>query len=240
MADVVRSGLNAWQFKTNHTQDSLDILDQNGQLADFVSAESVVLCAGPASYSTLTGIDQLIPIGLCDSVGLQQNTNIIQLFEVGSRLPYLIPGRTYSQLQLNRVVFNGDSLMGALTAGNGVGWTSASNADAPGVDFTSAQAGKDKYNTRGAFLLNLASSFFKKPFGLALLVQDSDTNTNTATGGGQWVAGLYAENCYIQNHQMNIQGQQFIVMESASVRVTNLVPMSGIEVTPPPPPPQNG
>ena len=229
---IVPSNLGDWRFKTGHAQENLDIL-ADGKLVDFISAESIVLCAGPATYGAGVSLTDLIPIGLCDSVGLQQNTNIIQLFEVGSRLPYLIPGRTVSQLQLNRVVFNGDSLMGALTRKNQEDWKILDGRDAPGEDFvTTTTAGGTSTSvsaTNGAFLLNLASSFFKKPFGLAILVQDSDTDSNTASGGGQWVSGTYAENCYIQSHQMNVQGQQFIVMESALVRLTNLVPMTGLK-----------
>ena len=226
-----------WKFKTAHAQGN-DILTPSGGLTDFISAESIVLCAGPAVYDQSVSLSSLIPIGLCDSVGVQQNTNIIQLWEVGSRLPYLIPGRTQAQLQLNRVVFNGDSLMGALTAGANSSWMSSAGSDSPGVDWN-ASADGGKYDNNGAFLMNLASSFFKKPFGLAILVQDGDNSKYsitendvvrnvTNTENGQFVSGLYAENCYIQSHQMNVQGQQFIVMESALVRLTNLVPMQGL------------
>jgi len=230
MADtpITRTPINEWSFKTKHAQDALDILTESGQLTDFVSGESVVLAAGPAAYKDMD-ITKLFPIGLCDSVNLQQNTNIMQLYELGSRLPYIIPGRTQGQLQLNRVVFNGDSLMGALTSGNGLaGYEATSNSDAPGLDWTQ-RPGVVKSTNNGAFLLNLASSFFKKPFGLAILIQDSDTSEVGPKGAGQYVTGLYVENCLIQSHQLSMQSQQFLVMESALVRYTNLVPMAGLK-----------
>jgi hypothetical protein len=205
---------NTWQFKTEHAQ--TDILNAAGGLQDFISAESIILCAGPAIKTTT--LDTLIPIGLCDSVSIQQNRNIIQLFEIGSRLPYLLPGRTIAQLQLNRVVFNGSSLLGALTEGIVAPLSTVTN-DSPGSELVGQDA-------QGRFYMNLASSFFNSSFGLAILYQDSDSSTNTATTtAGQWVAAFYAENCMVQSHQMNIQGQQYIVMESALVRCTNIAPM---------------
>jgi len=211
---MATSTVKDWRFKTLHAQDQ-DILT-GGALNNFISAESVVLAAGPASKTT--DLTQLYPIGLCDSVGIQQNKNIIQLFEVGSRLPYLLPGRTFVQLQLNRVVFNGDSLLGALTTGS-AGTRAGGTIDSPGSEITATGADQS-----GKFYLNLASSFFNSPFGLAILYQDSDP-VSGVEGRGQWVAAFYAENCMIQSHQMNVQGQQYIVMESALVRCTNLLPL---------------
>jgi hypothetical protein len=203
-----------WQFKTKHAQTQDILNNDSGALENFISAESVILAAGPPGKKTdLTG---LYPIGLCDSVSIQQNRNIIQLWEVGSKLPYLLPGRTVAQLQLNRVVFNGDSLLGALTSGSGLALPN-SDADKPGLPVAGANG-----DTEGSFYLNLASSFFTGSFGLAILFQDSDQGED---GRGQWVAGFYAENCLIQSHQMNIQGQQYIVMESALVRCTNVAPL---------------
>lgn len=228
MAAINRSNAIDWKFKTAHAQ-SNDILDNDGALTNFISAESIVLCAGPAKYDQSVALSNLIPIGLCESVGIQQNTNIMQLWEVGSRLSYLIPGRNQAQLQLNRVVFNGDSLLGALTAGANSTWATSADSDSPGVYWESVTGGGN-YDNNGAFLLNLAASFFKKPFGLAILIQDSDSSAvgGKSTPNGQFVSGTYAENCYIQSHQMNVQGQQFIVMESAIVRLTNLIPMQGL------------
>jgi hypothetical protein len=207
-----------WKFKTEHTQPALDLLDDDGSLSNFISAESIVLAAGPSVKPI--NIDSLIPIGLCDSISVQNNKNIIQLFEIGSKLPYLLPGRSVLQMQLNRVVFNGDSLLGALTRGHTT-VEEGSSADFPGVNTTAD-------DRQGRFYLNLAASFFNKSFGLGIFIQDSDKQAGQE-GRGQWVAAFYAENCMIQSHQMNIQGQQYIVMESALVRCTNLIPFDGLQ-----------
>lgn len=213
------SNAQEWEFKTKHAQMKDILNDTSGALENFISAESVVLAAGPPGKQA--DLTQLYPIGLCDSVSIQQNRNIIQLWEVGSKIPYLLPGHTVAQFQLNRVVFNGDSLLGALTSGSGLSVPDAT-ADKPGLPIIKGTNG----DTQGSFYLNLASSFFAGSFGLAILFQDSDPGSD---GRGQWVAAFYAENCLIQSHQMNIQGQQYIVMESALVRCTNVAPL---DVTP--------
>ncbi len=218
MADVLTNAP-AWAFKVSHVEPLQDIYDTTGTLQNFISAESIVLGAGPASWAN-TSLDNLALIGLCDSVSVQQTKNVQQLFEVGSRIPYMLPGRTYVQFQLSRVVFNGDSLLGALTRGS-TGLTSGDNPDDSPGDVNAAGS------NGGRFYLNLASSFFNSPFGLAILIQDSNTGATAAydSGAGNWVAGFYAENCLIQSHQMGIQGQQYIVMETALVRTTNLIPI---------------
>ena len=221
--ETTQSNVQQWAFKTKHAQ-ARDILLPDGSLNNFISAESIVLAAGPATFSGAgSALNTLIPIGLTDSASIQQNKNIIQLFELGSRIPYLLPGRTYAQIQLNRVVFNGDSLLGALTDKSGASLPTNLD-DKPGFNLT-YNAQDPSIETGGKFYMNLASSFFNTPFGLAILYQSSDTAAQVTEGAGPWVAAFYAENCMIQSHQMTIQGQQYIVMESALVRCTKIIPI---------------
>jgi hypothetical protein len=213
--------LSDWQFKNTHVQPN-DVIDPVTGLQNFISAESIVLASGPSVYPGNTA--GLLSIGLCDSVSVQQNRNLIQLFELGSKLPFIFPGRTFIQFSLNRVVFNGDSLLGVLNKAQAVPVTAEANdTDLPG--YLTDTEGTVGVGSGSAFYMNLASTFFNKSFGLGMFIQDSDVNGDQASGVGQWVAGFYAENCMIQSHQMTVQGQQYIVMESAMVRCTNLRPI---------------
>ena len=211
-----------WSFKTQHVQPE-DVVNSDGSLKNFISAESVILAAGPAIVPS--DLSTLMPIGLCDSASVQQNKNLVQLFELGSKIPYIFPGRTFIQLSLNRVMFNGNSLMGAMTFLNspttddGTGTAS----DMPGHPVVNTITGKTPEVGSGNFYLNLASSFFDQPFGLGLLIQDNTNSTGqTYDQQGTWVAGYYFENCMIQNHQFALQGQQYIITETALVRCTNM------------------
>lgn len=207
-----------WDFLKSHVDPTAlrEGGQETGRAGNFISSESVLLAAGPASLGTATSnfLDQLYPIGVCDTISIATSKNVLQLYEIGSRIPYLIPGRPVTQFQISRVVFNGDSLLGALTKGNDIVAEDYQGTvmGLPGADF-SIGGNSDQ---QGKFYLNLASHFFNNPFGLAVFYQDSEE---------QWVAGYYAENCVIQNHQMQIQGQNMIIMETALVRCVSFVPL---------------
>lgn len=210
-----------WDFVNTHV-DPTALTQPNGARGNYISSESIIIAAGPSTISKAlanTLID-VVPIGVCDTVQVMQNKGVITLYEIGSRIPYIIPGRPITQFQISRVMFNGDSLLSALTKGivqsteADPNEFSSSVMGMPGEVFTpdanSAQT--------GTFFLNLASHFFNAPFGLAIFFQDSEKD---------WVAAYYAENCVIQQHSMAFQGQNMIVMENASVRCTTFIPLQG-------------
>lgn len=194
---------------------------------NFFSGESAVMCAGPSLASRVDPIfSNLYPLGTTDAIQIANSTNVIQLWEIGSKVPYIVRGRTVTQLNLSKVLFNGDSILAALTtsvdstedSGVYLGTSDpniiGSAVGAPGSKF---KLTPNDAETSGRFYLNLASQFFNTPFGLALLFKDSD---------GDWVAAFYAENCVIQQDSMTIQGQNLLIMESASIRTTGLVPLT--------------
>ena len=193
-----------WEFKEKHVQPDNLVGNKN-----FVSSESIVICAAPSSVDDdqdLAG--SLYPIGILESAAIVQNKQIQQLFEIGSRKPYMVPGRTRVQVGLSRVIFNGDSLMAAMYRGKhqGVLPSQGAGADAPGhdtdVDAVPGAVGE------GSFYLNLASSFFNNTFGLALIIHDSED---------EQTAMVLLENCMVQSHQMNIGANQTIVMENINI-----------------------
>ena len=214
-----------WDFLTTHVDTSaLTSGGAGGPRGNYISSESIVLCAGPSTLSVANAdnLSEVIPIGVCDSIQVMQNRGVITLYEVGSRVPYLLPGRSMSQFQISRVLFNGDSLLGALSRGI----IGAGEVD-PTLDtdtVVGGPGGQFSYNgmasdQTGNFYMNLASQFFSHPIGLAIFFKDSEKD---------WVAGFYAENCMIQQHSMAIQGQTMVVMESASVRCTTFNPIPSV------------
>jgi hypothetical protein len=206
-----------WEFKEAHVEP--DVLDKN---ENFVSSESIVICAGPSNIDANVDLaGSLYPIGILESAAVVQNKQIQQLFEIGSRKPYMIPGRTRVQIGLSRVIFNGDSLLAAMYYG--VGSAAPGEIPVPGV-LTSQDASADSpghdsgYPTTGEgnFYLNLASSFFNKPFGLALIVHDSEDDQT---------AMILIQNCMVQSHQMNIGANQTIVMENVNIIADSIQPV---------------
>lgn len=222
-----------WNFLGSHV-DPDAMIRNNGasgsQLrGNYISSESIILCAAPGSFSQAVAdnFETIVPIGVCDTIQVMQNKGVIQLYEIGSRIPYIIPGRPITQFQISRVLFNGDTLLAALTAGaEAAGELPTSDElsasygssvmGSPGSNFTPNGSVPQAADHNGKFFLNLASHYFNTPFGLALFFKDSEQ---------EWVGGFFAENCVIQQHSMAIQGQNMIVMENASVRCTAFVPI---------------
>ncbi len=209
--------LSDWDFLNSHVQQ----IDDN---SDFISSESSVLCAGPAKIRDTNGNYNgvLAPIGVVQNAQVTQNKQVQQLFEIGSRKPFFIPGRTLIQVGISRVLFDGPSLMRALYDYDDLDDSETPN-DRPDVDVVPPT---DPYeeDSSGAFYINLASEFFNRPMGLGFIITDSRKGT---------YGGFYLEDCYIQTHSMTLAGQQTVLLENVGVRASTLVPIEGAAYAPP-------
>ena len=230
MASVKK--LQQWieKFTSEHAQ-PLDTI-----AGDFLSSESVVLLSGPPKLDVGTTPyppTDLIPIGLVQNTQVTQAKQIQQLFEIGSRLPFFVPGRTTVQVGMARVLFDGPSLMQALyvyAGGNDLyipaiaeGTSATSNPGEPyntaGTDpvlIGTTTGGFDTSNN-AEFFINLASEFFNKPLGLGCVLFDMQQ---------QAYGGFYLEECYIQSHRFSASAQQTVLMEDVGIRCTALRPIS--------------
>ena len=198
--------LNTWDFDGSHVQ-PIDSPDS------FLSSESVVVCSGPPELKD-TSIYKLIPIGLVQNVQVSQNKQINQIFEVGSRLPIFIPGRTIVNAALSKVLFDSASLMKALylqTLADGTVETPGMLDDAGNL--YAYPPGQEANGEKADFFINLASKFFNRPLGLGFFLKDMQ---------GQQYGGFYLNNCYIQHHTINLASQQTILVENVSIRASRM------------------
>ncbi|HNW88141.1 MAG TPA: hypothetical protein PKN48_00630 [Bacteroidales bacterium] len=211
---------------------------------DFVSSESTLLVSGPPEYvlPVSTGVgpavsdDELIPIGLVQSATIQQRKSIQQLNEIGSRQLFTIPGRTTATASVQRILFDGPSLLFAMSAFYKNG--STDTILIPDVDRTTegdpsdpyptsltastnysymgeySQGGKDK--DLGAFWGNLGSAVFNKPMGLGFIFLDTES---------QFYGGLYLEKCFIVSYNIGVSSQQTILLEQVQIAVTRVRPI---------------
>jgi hypothetical protein len=228
MANVKR--LQEWieKFTSEHAQP----LDTTA--GDFLSSESVVLLSGPPKLDNGNPPTNLIPIGLVQNVQVTQAKQIQQLYEIGSRKPFFVPGRTTVQVGIARVLFDGPSLMQALYVYNegdsnllipAINENLSALAN-PGEPFNEAgedpvvvgnlAGGFDTTNTTG-FFINLASEFFNLPLGLGAVLYDMQQ---------QAYGGFYMEECYIQSHRFSASAQQTVLMEDVGIRCTAIRPIS--------------
>lgn len=202
-----------WKFTEGHVQ----AVPESG---DFLSSESVVICAGPSTMPDI--IDNIVPIGLVQNATVTQNKQIQQLYEIGSRQPIFIPGRTVVQAALSRILFDGPSLMRAvykIIQPDASGPTVTSDVDVNSAEHPENAPGNPYPGTSGQsakFFINLASEFFNKPLGLAFMLNDMEDEN---------YGGFYLENCYIQSHQISVAGQQTILVENVGIRCSRVVPI---------------
>lgn len=182
----------------------------------------------------------LTPVGLVQNVRVSQGKQIQQLFEIGSRKPFYVPGRTQVNGTMSRVLFDGASLFYALyrsTApsgpGNAVPSTSDFNAttddeitlpttpypEGGGVVERSEDGNGNitTYGDPGRFWSNLRSEIFNIPLGLGVILFDME---------GDPYGGMYLEQTYIRSHDMSVSAQQTIMLESVSFVSGQIRPLS--------------
>jgi len=231
-----------WDFHNYHVQQELG----GGQ---FVSAESTLVGAGPPSLAGAninletnreSQSGQVYPVGLLESVGLQQSKQLQRIFEIGSSRSYFIPGRVIGSLTIGRTFYFGPSLLRVLYA---YYRNSANDIDigteAPGatieIDNTTYpnpdSALLDKFAIGDLhklqrspgddyFFIDLASDLFSQPTGMAIYFKDGNMVS---------VGAMYLESCYVQGHQMTISSGSVLVMEGVSMQYDRIVPIKVLE-----------
>jgi hypothetical protein len=184
---------------------------------DYVSGESVVLAAGPPTIEKADSWN-LFPIGVVQNVGISQSRQLSQLFELGSAESYFIPGKTFVNANLSRVLVHGPSLLKAVYKYSG---TDAERPDLeslkgnpPTAPYSESYDGEtENQQLDGLMYMNLSSSFFNRPIGLLMLMQDAQKED---------YAAIYLENCHIQSHQITMSAQQTLIMENLALRCSKV------------------
>src|SRR5271157_3129703 len=100
---------------------------------DIVESGTTLIAAGPADLNRATDPTlnpngfRVVPIGLIETAQISLNKPLSRIFEIGSKLSYIIPGRTVGGISLARVFFHGPSLLKALYYGEVVSDFSSAN-----------------------------------------------------------------------------------------------------------------
>lgn len=100
--------INTWEYKEKNVDESIN---QN----DFLSASRVIIYAAPGiGRSRDNSYANFKKIGLIQGYNWGEQKQIDQIFELGSEVSYLIPGRTAGQISLSRILLNGHDLLNVL------------------------------------------------------------------------------------------------------------------------------
>jgi hypothetical protein len=214
-----------WSYKNMHVQS--DIQD-----SQFVSSESSLIAGGPPDWTGDTM--SVVPMGVCENYNVTTAVMTNQVFEVGSRLFYVVHGRSYGNITISRVFYNGPSLLSVLygafnytlqgdtavtipslsnsvpVSGSGSSVQSIVNTNITGTisPGTPLQA--------GFFGFNLASELFQAPTGILLFFEDGNSNT---------VGGVYLEHCYVTGHQFANSSGNLVIGEGVSMTFVQQTPI---------------
>lgn len=219
-----------WDFIEKHVQPDSGVTEGR----NFVSSESVIICAAPFGDNE-TVIAEWIPIGLTENITFQQNKQIQQLYEIGSKKTFIIPGRTYKRAAISRIMFNGPSILKAIsifnmsktdgTIGTEVGagkdyrggLSGVAANDEPAISVNENSTFPLSFENDPNLFIDLASQFFNRPVNMGIVLKDSED---------EYFGAFLMKKCYVQSHQMTITGQQTIIMENINLIIDDIDPMA--------------
>ncbi len=222
---AITSNISNWDFNNFHVQ--VDI-----RAGEFINAFSVLIAAGPprlrqagdtsrVTINPQRGEDSAVayPIGVIENYAMSQNKQLQRLFEIGSKRSYFIPGRNVVSFQLARTVFHGPNLLRSLYA-----YAPAAKINPSVVNLLTSQAGRatnqfpELRDQPGYadFFGNLDSDLFDQPFGLLVIMKDSENKS---------YAAFFLEDCHLQGHQMSINSSSTLVAEAVNGQCDKVVPV---------------
>jgi len=99
-----------WEFENTHVDTNIN------PAKDLISAAKCIIYAKPSAFGTgdTSTSSKFYRCGLIQGYGFQEQKDVNRIFELGSGVPYLIPGRTTGSLSLNRVMLFGADLVNIL------------------------------------------------------------------------------------------------------------------------------
>lgn len=224
----------AWDWEDQHVSQSFKgPKSQEVSINDIVESGTVLIAAGPADLDAAvkragdaTGGGagfNIVPIGLVETAQISMNKPLSRIFEIGSKLSYIIPGRSVGGISLSRVFFDGPSILSAIYAGEVE--VDKTDPDKHLVKFVSNPhkdaSGDSRFNeyaniSSGHLTMNLASSFFEQPLGLAFYFADQEKDI---------VGQVYFEGCRVSTYNMGISANMNVITESINMEFVRCRPI---------------
>ena len=225
-----------WDWEDKHVMQSFMPSDnspgaeQSVGINDIIESGTVLIAAGPADLSNANSDNsgsgfRVVPIGLVETAQISLNKPLSRIFEIGSKLSYIIPGRTVGGISLSRVFFDGPSILKAMYFGE----VKADYAD--DKNKYAKMASNPKYNPTtpnvemyqkfanigsGQMAINLASSFFDNPMGLAFFFKDRQSDM---------VSQTYFEGCNISTYNLGLSAGMNVLTEAINIEFVKVRPI---------------
>lgn len=218
-----------WDWENKHVTGSFEGGqggDKTNEISinDIVESGTVLIAAGPADLGAAGKVDtgfRVVPIGLIETAQINMNKPLSRIFEIGSKLSYIIPGRTVGGIALNRVFFDGPSLLKVLYAGEVKDDSADVNHKFANYMSNEVITGSNAFAHIGSgnIAMNLASSFFEQPVGLAFYFRDQQNDT---------VGQMYFEGCNVNSYNMGISANMNVLTESVNMEFVRCRPINTV------------
>ena len=188
------TGTSDWkdEFKNKHVN--------SGDTSDFISAFKTVIYAKRADKQNVESVDDVssfFAIGVIQAYSWNENKGVELIFELGSDIPYAVPGRTVGSISLNRCLLFGNDIVNALYG----------NPEFDGDDVTAS--GTDK-------VINSIKDI-TEPLDILFVAYKGDGDTQ---------AKKYSKvfkNCHISSRSESINAGSVIITEGVSFIYENIV-----------------
>lgn len=183
--------------------------------------DDTLILVGPSRFADLgvtpggdaaavsSAIDNLIALGMVQSMQVSQQRNVTPVQAIGSGRNYFMAGKSLVNFNIARLYAKGNNLQRALY--RGVIKDENVNSFNPFEPAASTNAdGEAKY------ALNMDSEMFLIPFGMCMVFRDK---SNASLGG------FYMESCMIQSYQLSVVSGQNVIMDNVSGMCDRMFPI---------------
>lgn len=197
------NNIQGWQWKDSN------VVDYNRE--SFISASRCVVYAQVAKSTknqTTSLVDSsFYPIGLVQSYNWNEQRQVDMIFELGSDVPFLVPGRTTGQLSISRMMLYGRDLINVL-------YNSNLNKNTNAVVDPAA-------NSYGQYTIRSLKDI-DKPLNLMFAMFSNDYNSGTfestlkLDAASKYYSRVF-RNCWITSRGESLSAGQTVVAEQVSI-----------------------
>jgi len=195
----------SWKFQQSYVERLMD----HSALSSAHPDDTLILAGPPrmVNQKPQAIFDQLLPIGMIQSMQVSQQKPTTPMQAVGSGRGFYISGKAQGQANIQRLFVNGRNLLRALQT----------NAIRSGIDATKFDEPATWHNKESKFYANLDSELFLIPFGMAVFFRDKLHDE---------IGAFYMELCQINSWAIGVSAGQNMVMENVSLFFDRLMPIS--------------
>lgn len=199
-----------WDFSNKHVDTNLD------PSKDLISSARCLIYAKPSSFGTQdnSAAVKFYRIGLVQDYGFTENRYLSRIFEIGSDVPYVVPGRTEGSLNLSRIMLFGSDLVNALyysSQNNGITNDELYNTNTEAIN-----------GAEGSERIIRSINDIDKPIDL-LITFFKPTGTANAESVTRY--SRVFQQCMISARSENVTANQIIVGENVSIMYAKMGPV---------------